>query len=233
MGGFFNLDGPFYKWGTEVADVMILSLLWLICSIPIVTIGASTTALFYVYGKKVRKEDPYIVKPFFTSFKENFVQSTILTFILGLMVFSGFLYYRIITSGEAATWIQIVGLFFIIQVTFIGLYVFPVLSRFDMPIKNIIITSFLFANKHFLTSVACVALFLLAVVAIISMSPLSPFAFGLYALVASFLFQRVFTKNIKAALKIKEEKEEKEETEDESDQDTEDSEITMEVEDER
>ena len=65
MNGFFDLDGPFYKWGTEVADIIILSLLWLICALPIVTIGASTTALFYVYGKKIRGEDPYIFKSFF------------------------------------------------------------------------------------------------------------------------------------------------------------------------
>lgn len=236
MGGFFNLDGPFYKWGTEVADIMILSLLWLVCSIPIVTIGASTTALFYVYGKKVRKEDPYIVKPFFKSFKENFVQATILTFLLGLMALSGFLYYRIITSGQAPAWVQVLGLFFIIQVIFVSLYLFPVLSRFEMTVKNIIITSFLFANKHFITSVLCGILFLVAVFLVVTLTPLSPFAFGLYALVASFLFQRVFTKNIDAALKEKERQNEDEKEAkvlDEIEEENIETEELMEVEDER
>lgn len=198
MGGFFNLDGPFYKWGTEIADIMILSLLWVICSLPIFTIGASTTALFYVLGKKVRKEDPYVAKNFFQSFKQNFKQATILTFIFGLMAFSGYLYFEILRSGQASTTIKVLGLFFMIQVTFITLYIFPVLSRFEMPIKNIIISSFIFANKHFITSIICTILFAISVFVAISLNPLSIFSFGLYALVSSFLFQRVFTKNINA-----------------------------------
>lgn len=198
MNGFFNLDGPFYKWGTEVADIMILSLLWIVCSIPIVTIGASTTALFYVYGKKVRKEDPYIVKMFFKSFKENFKQATILTFIVGIMAFSAYLYAEILLSGTAAGWVKVVGLFFIIQVTFISIYIFPVLSRFDMTIKNILISSFMFANKHFITSIICSILFGISVFVVLSLSPFTMFSFGIYALVSSFLLQRVFTKNIEA-----------------------------------
>lgn len=220
MNSFFNLDGPFYKWGTEVADVMILSLLWLICSLPIVTIGASTTALFYVFGKKVRKEDPYVVKSFFKSFKENFKQGTILTLILAIMLISSYLYFEILISGVAPMWVKIIGLFFIIQVSFMGLYVFPVLSRFDMTVKNIMISSFMFANKHFVTSIICLILFGVSVFAVLTLTPFAIFSFGIYALVSSFLLQRIFTKNIEtvAAAKIKESAKENEEHEEEAEE---------------
>ena len=224
MNGFFNLDGPFYKWGTEVADIMILSILWLVCSLPVFTMGASTTALFYVLGKKVRKEDPYIVKSFFSSFKDNFVQATILTFIFGVMAFSAYLYFEMLLGGQANIVIRIMGMFFIIQVTFITLYIFPVLSRFEMPIKNIIISSVIFANKHIITSLICAALFGVSVFVAMSLNPLSIFSFGIYALVSSFLFQRIFTKNINevAAAQEKAEKEALEEDLEETEQTQED-----------
>lgn len=234
MGSFFNLDGPFQKWGTEVADIMILSVLWIVCSIPIFTMGASTTALFYVLGKKVRKEDPYVAKSFFRSFKDNFVQGTILTVIAGVMAFSAYLYFEILLSGTAPMWIRVIGLFFILQVTFISLYMFPILSRFEMPIKNILISSFVFANKHFATSILCAILFGASVYATLSLSPLSIFSFGIYALVSSFLFQRVFTKSINEveAARLKKEKEESGEDEEEMENidDLENNEVLGEIE---
>ncbi len=204
MNGFFNLDGPFYKWGSEIADVMILSILWLVCCIPIFTIGASTTALFYVFGKKVRGEDPYVFRHFFQSFKENFKQATIITIILGVMLFSSYLYVEMLLSGTAPIWVKMIGMFFVIQVAFISLYIFPVLSRFEMSIKNIFISSFIFTNKHFITSILCVILFAANVYVVLSLSPFTLFSFGIYALVSSYLFQRIFTKNIEAAQAAKE-----------------------------
>lgn len=218
MKGFFSLDGAFYKWGTELADVMILSLLWLTCSLPIFTIGASTTALFYVYGKKVRGEDPYVFRSFFKSFKDNFKQSTILTFILGVLWFSVYLYYNILTSGTAQTWLWVMGMFFILQVFIMTLYLFPVLSRFDMPIKNLLVSVFVFGNKHLPTSIACIALFLGCVFMTLSLSPFSIFSFGLYAWISSYLFQRVFNKYINAMLK--EENTAEEDSEDCTEEDT-------------
>ncbi len=229
MNGFFNLDGPFYKWGTEIADIMILSLLWLLCCLPIFTIGASTTALFYVCGKKARKEDPYIIKHFFKSFKENFKQATVITLILGVMLFSAYLYFEILRSGTAPMWIKIIGLFFIMQVTLISLYIFPVLSRFEMTIKNIMISSFLFANKHFVTSIICMILFIINVIAIISLTPFALFSFGIYALVSSFFFQRIFTKNIELMAAEKEKNSARESEENIEEKDTEEIETIGEI----
>lgn len=45
MSGVFNLDGPFMKYGNKFADLMVLNLLTVVCSIPVVTIGASYSAM--------------------------------------------------------------------------------------------------------------------------------------------------------------------------------------------
>ena len=55
MSKLFDLDAPIWVWMNEVADIIILSMLWWISCCGIITIGASTTAVFYVLGKKVRK----------------------------------------------------------------------------------------------------------------------------------------------------------------------------------
>ena len=59
-----------------------LNLLWLVCSLPIVTIGAATTALYYVTLKIAENEEGDITQQFFRSFKANFKQATVLWLIL-------------------------------------------------------------------------------------------------------------------------------------------------------
>lgn len=82
MESFFGYDGPFFNVLNRAADIIILNILWFICCIPIVTIGASTTALMYISMKIAAGEDAYIVRRFFKSFKENFLQSTVIWLIM-------------------------------------------------------------------------------------------------------------------------------------------------------
>ena len=82
LQGLFNYDNPVWRFIGKLGDLIILNILWMITSIPIVTIGASITALYYVTLKLVRDEDGYTIKSFFKSFKENFKQSTIIWLIM-------------------------------------------------------------------------------------------------------------------------------------------------------
>ena len=65
MSSFFNMDSPIMRFLSRLCDLMILNILCLICCIPIVTIGASITALYSVTLKMVKGEDSYIAKGFF------------------------------------------------------------------------------------------------------------------------------------------------------------------------
>lgn len=76
--GIFNYDNPVWRFVGKLGDLILLNILWIICSIPIFTIGASTTAVYYVTLKLVRDDDGYTIKSFFRSFKENFKQATAL-----------------------------------------------------------------------------------------------------------------------------------------------------------
>ena len=78
MGNIFNSDSGFSKFMNRIADLFILNILWIFCSIPIITIGATTTALYSVNLKFIDNEEGNLIKTFFKSFKENFKRSTII-----------------------------------------------------------------------------------------------------------------------------------------------------------
>lgn len=56
---------------TRIFDLIILNLLFIICSLPVITIGTSLSALYSVTLKMVRNEEGYIVRGFFKAYKEN------------------------------------------------------------------------------------------------------------------------------------------------------------------
>ena len=81
----FQPDNLFSEVMTKIFDILLLNMLWLICSLPVVTFGASTTALYYVMMKLVRDEENGIVKSFFKSFRDNFRQSLPVTALFALV----------------------------------------------------------------------------------------------------------------------------------------------------
>ena len=74
MSRMFSYDGPLMTFIGKIADLLILNVIWLLCCIPIITIGPATTAMYYVTLKLARNEEPSIVKSFFHSFKMNLKQ---------------------------------------------------------------------------------------------------------------------------------------------------------------
>lgn len=77
---FFDLDNVVWRTIDKIGKIFLLNLLWLICSLPVFTIGASTTALMYT-SMKLSDNEGYWHQNFFSSFKENFKQATALFFI--------------------------------------------------------------------------------------------------------------------------------------------------------
>ena len=91
------IDNGVTRFLGKVADFMFLNLLWIVCSIPIITIGASTTAMYSVMLKLVKNEEGYIVKGFLKAFKENFRQSTLmwlLYLVFGIVIVVDFMLDR-------------------------------------------------------------------------------------------------------------------------------------------
>ena len=117
----FEEGSPFQRFLNRTADLLILNLVALLMCLPVITIGASLTAMHYVLLKMVRGEEGYIVKSYFRSFKRNFVQATALWLIF-LVVWSlmgSNLYMIIRGSGRYPIWLpssMLVGALLLIMI---------------------------------------------------------------------------------------------------------------------
>ena len=139
MGHFFSTDGPLMEYLTKLRDWMILSVLWIVCSLPVITLGVSTTAMYYVTLKMAKKEEVSVFKSFFKSFKENFKQGVVLTLIVlivgAILILDCWYFSRMAgTKGAVMT-----GVFYAVTVCFLAitLYVFPFLAQFSNTISGI------------------------------------------------------------------------------------------------
>ncbi len=193
MNNFFGLDSKFYKYGSILADILIITLLWTITSLPIITVGASTTAMYYVITRQLSNREGYIRTDFFKSFKANFFQATGVT-ILFIVIFAVLFFNIYILPGDSVLFpIQFVLLAVAVAVL---AFVFPVLSRFEFKFFELLRTSFFLAVRHFPTSFTCVVLLYAIYVLVLRW----PFAFvvcaGVYGWLTSLMFMRVFKKYV-------------------------------------
>ena len=135
---------------SKVADLCILNIICVICCIPVITAGASITAMYYVTLKMVRNEEAYIVRSFFKSFKQNFKQATIINLIM--LLIGVVLYIDLNVSkamqGGAGQIFQVIFMAFVLIYFILFLYVYPVLARFYNTIKNTIKNALFMAIRH-------------------------------------------------------------------------------------
>lgn len=160
MNGFFRIDGPLYKIGNILFYLLVSNFLWIIFSLPLFTIGASTTALFYVIGKAVRDEDVKIIKDYWKSFKQNFKQATIIWMIIAVIFF---IVYSNISNikifGNMSRFILPVQVAILIELGIVTIYIFPILSRYNMTMINAFKSSFFMGNRNIITTLLCIASF--------------------------------------------------------------------------
>lgn len=150
MNRFFSMDNKFFVFMGKVADLCLLNLVCLACCIPIVTAGASITALYYVTLKMVRNEESYIFKSFFKSFKQNFRQATIIHLIMVAAAVLLYLDTNIVkVMGEPMSQIMsVIFAVFTLVYAMILLYLYPILAKFYNSVKNTFTNAVLMAIRH-------------------------------------------------------------------------------------
>ncbi len=138
MDRFFSQDNLLIKLMTKVFDIALLNILWLLCCVPVITIGASTSALYYVTLKMVKEEDDGIIKSFFKAFKTNFKVSLPITLIFiavyGFVVFNLYFLTQFGVSYYAMVYGVCIAVLLMAGMCF-G-YIFPLVARFDNTVKN-------------------------------------------------------------------------------------------------
>ena len=151
MGRIFDMNNKFFGFMSKVADLCILNIICVVCCIPVITAGASITAMYYVTLKMVRNEEAYIIRSFFKSFKQNFKQATIINLIMlliGLVLYVDLNVSKAMQGGAGQIF-QVIFMAFGLIYFILFLYVYPVLARFYNTIKNTIKNALFMAIRHF------------------------------------------------------------------------------------
>ena len=198
---FFSYESKFSQILLKLCWSCYLNLLWFVCSLPIVTIGASTTALYYASLKLVREEDSSLTRQFFRSFRENFKQATVLWLILlGVGLFlgaDGYILYHLRLSAAgplAVMWTLILAVVIAASVVYVIvlLYVFPLLASVCNTNRAMLKNAFLIGTHYLFATILIFAVhFAMFFVVVAWFTPLIVFGEGLCALISAWLLNSI------------------------------------------
>lgn len=204
MSRFFNPDNPVMEFIAKIFDLVILNLIFIFSCVPIITIGASTSALSYVTLKMVRGEDPYIWRNFWKSFRQNFKQGTLVwIFSILIFIFLGIDFYIINSQNTSLFAVVRILLWIVCAVALsVFLYVFPVISHFVCTTKQALKNALLMTFGHLPYTLMMLALAGLLLFLCSSSSKLFAMivvlsgicGFSVVSFVYSIMFDRIFQK---------------------------------------
>ena len=222
MKKFFNTDNPFFSFFGKLADAVVLHFLWLLCCLPVFTIGPATIALYYVLMKEIRNEGKQYYRMYFRAFKENFRQGILLGIIFvvvaAILVFTTFLYRNLyqefgiafmdgmsyITIGLLVVWIMLFT------------YAFALFARFNNTVPKTLLNALLLMIRYigwtFVMAVLFVTFYLLIIFLSRYLFILIIPGYGFIALVNSYILHRILEPFAEKALKEEEAQEAAEES---------------------
>ena len=194
MEQLFSTDGMIYRFLNKTGNIILATLLWLVGCIPVVTIGTSTAALYYTVVKSVRKDVGYVHSEFWRGYKLNFkkgVAATVLLLVLGSVL--GVEMWLVLENGVEVSriWYTLSGLLILLLVLIV-LYLFPVMSRFDMKLGKLCMLSFVMSIRFWYITLALLAGLAVVVFAQLYLLPI-PMIFltpGLWCFASSFLVEK-------------------------------------------
>ncbi|MGN1196223.1 MAG: YesL family protein [Acetatifactor sp.] len=196
----FDLDSPLMQGLSKMADLMWLNILTILCCLPIVTVGPALTALNYMALKIVRNEECYITKGYFTSFKRNFIQGTIIWLIfLVIIAVLGCDFYIMSQKGDqVGTVTYILVMASSIFVLFALMFVFPILAKFDNSIFRTIKNALLVSAVQFPKTIAMIVMYVIPVLLFIYIPQIIPlvlmFGLAIPAWLSAKMYNRFFQK---------------------------------------
>lgn len=201
MGNLFNIEGKVYHFMEKLANIMGASLLWTLFSLPIFTVGASTTALYWTVCQVIRKGNGGIWKTFWATFKGNFKQSTILWLILLLscafLILDGYCCYVLYDAIPILKWILVLLALLVVFLIMWSLYWFPYIAHIQDSLKAVVKNTLIMCVFHFLHSLSMLVAFGLCIWAFFAFS-LSPALLALlpggYMYFSHIVLKQVFSR---------------------------------------
>jgi uncharacterized membrane protein YesL len=196
MHNLLNPDNRIMRLITKIADSVFLNLLWFVFSLPVVTAGAATTALFDVTLHMVNDEEGSIFRDFRKSFRSNLRSATKTWLILlaaGLaLAVDGYVLYHMRFSN--AFWTIVTALYLVAAAAYliVLMYVFPLMANFDNTPLNMIKNAFMVGMRFLIcTALQAGVYFLMILTAVRFFTPILMFGEGLCALLCSYLMNQI------------------------------------------
>lgn len=201
MSIFVNPEGRLGRFTDVFLGIIITGTLVLVCSLPVFTIGASVTAGYYTMIKCVRRSSGYVLKEYFKSFKQNFKQATLMS--IGYIVIAGIIVFDYIylkgSTGENADTLRLILIVVAVLAAANLLFMFMLLSRFDMRGFKFIKFGVLIMFRHLPTALIILLMAGAAAVACYYM-PWGLWLFpGLALYGSTFVMERIMKKYMKPA----------------------------------
>lgn len=198
---FFSYDSKFGQLFLKLSYGCCLNILWLVCCLPIVTIGASTTALYYTSFKIAKDEGSYITTMFFRSFRQNFKQATVIWLIMlvtGLVIAADAILLGRLRASSTGTmaviWTLLLAAIFACMIAYVIVlvYIFPLLSIASNTTANMFKNAFLIGTHYLFVTILVLfihyAMFFLVVNVF---TPLIIFGEGLCAVITAHMLLKI------------------------------------------
>lgn len=194
----FNPENRFWSFLNKIVDAMFLGILWGVACLPIITIGAATTSLYQFTLKQTDDEEGYAWRSFWRAFRRNFLQATVLWLIILLLgAFVAVDLYACMTISVPAP-LRVICFALVLAMAFVyvlsSFYVFPILSRFDLPIKKILTNSVVMAMGNLSVSITILVVYVIFLVISWRVLLLFPILMAIAMFINSYLFRSVFSR---------------------------------------
>ena len=212
MHTLFNPENKFWNFMGKITDVSCMSLLWLLTSLPVFTIGASTAAFYSFTLDAVGDNEGRVIGSYFSAFKANFKKATLLWLLqlalgalLAVNLYAAWNLY--LAKGVIALgFLSLSGCAALVAIC-CSVYIYPILAAYDFPVKKILTDSFVMATGNLHVTISVLVLFLLAGVGIYYLGGLFFFWIGLAIFFSSYFIWGLFLKY--AGVKIEKKKRKK------------------------
>lgn len=201
MADLFAAEGRLFRFMTKLMNLILLNILWIIFSIPIITMGTATSALYYVTLKMVKDEEGYIIRSFWKAFKQNLRQGIIIEAIFvvcGVILLGDIKFFLRSTNIYGYIFVAVFSIGFIIYL-FMFIYTFPLVAKYNNTVNNTLRNAVVMSFKHLSNSIAMLTLLSITLygfyVSVPIMLMILTIGASTYAYICSILLRNIFNKH--------------------------------------
>ncbi len=195
-----GIDEKFWGWIDWIPNIVLMGVFWLICSLPVFTVGAATTAIYSCFFQYRQDHKKKLIKLYFEQFKFHFKDATIIWMILfpvSIILLIEVVYciqrsgeIMFVLSGTAASVLLTFDLMILMSV-------FAYLSKFENSIKDTVLKSLQFSLKDFFRTALNAMLLISITFLVFTLYPQFILIYGgIVCFVLSINFEEMFKKNI-------------------------------------